>query len=186
MLFLLYFQYYLWIPFTRTDLIKRLLLLESRDGISPHKNTEPHSIISRQYDVPFGAYRDSPYKRILFWHRCVTPTAFPESFGIGVGRDVFERAGCPVWQCETSSDRTDNLTDYDAILFDFISYNASDLPEMRSPKQRYVLFDFESPVYNISGDKRTFRTNMIDFFNWTMTYRYNHCRKYSTTLYANL
>lgn len=103
----------------------------------------------------------------------MTPTAFPENFGIGVGRDAFERAGCPVWQCETSSDRNDNLTDYDAILFDFISYNASDLPKKRLPKQRYVLFDFESPVYNISGDKRTWRNDMIDIFNWTKNYRWD-------------
>ncbi len=105
---------------------------QSNNGISHNYISKPHEIMSRQYDIPYGVYKGALYKKILYWNRCFTPTAFPENFGLGTGRDVYKKAGCPVWQCETSSDRN-NLTDYDAVLFDFLSFDETDLPELRNP-----------------------------------------------------
>ena len=92
-----------------------------------------------------------------------------ENFDIGYGRDAFRRLGCPVWQCETSDNRTD-VHNYDAILFHYRSWKLNDLLKYRSPHQRYVFWTWESPMWRIYGDDPSLMGN---FFNWTMTYRWD-------------
>ena len=94
---------------------------------------------------------------------------------MGVGRDRFKSAGCPVWQCETSEDRS-NLLEFDAIIFNQMTFNLSDLPKERSPHQRYIFASIESAAFpnnyvNAHRDQDETLAAMAGFFNWTMTYR---------------
>lgn len=137
---------------------------------------ELHEIMSKQYDVPHGLYDGKPFKKILYWNSAGT---FPitrenSNFGLGVGRDRYQKAGCPVWQCETSEDRTD-LLQYDVIIFNQHRWNSSDLPEKRSPHQLYIFFSYEPPtLLRLVGDVERFWNSMKGpFFNWTMTYRWD-------------
>jgi alpha-1,3-fucosyltransferase len=90
-------------------------------------------------------------------------------FRLGIGRNAFRKWGCPVWQCETSTDRT-NVHDYDAVIFHMRgSWNPNDLPKRRSPHQRYVFWILES-----AGWFKFLDTSPLgNFFNWTLTYRWD-------------
>jgi hypothetical protein len=90
-----------------------------------------------------------------------------KNYGVGLGRDALRQWGCPVWQCETSDNRTD-VQNYDAIVFHLRTWNQKDLPKRRSPHQRYVFFSLESPAWAAYRVAR-----MANFFNWTMTYRWD-------------
>lgn len=135
---------------------------------------ELHQIMSKQYDVPHGLFRGVPYKKILYWNSAVTLpiTKRNNNFGMGVGRDQYKLAGCPVWQCETSEDRT-NLLQYDAILFNQRQWNGDDIPEVRSPHQRYIFFSYEPPLLEIEDEEYFWASMAGPFFNWTMTYRWD-------------
>ena len=89
-------------------------------------------------------------------------------FQIGIGRDALLKWNCPVWQCETSTDRT-NVQDYDAVIFHLNSWSQRDLPDHRSPHQRYVAWMMESAVWRFYLDSAP----MANFFNWTVTYRWD-------------
>lgn len=133
---------------------------------------EIYQIMNRQLGIPKNKNDQVPFKKILYWNKGATPSAFPENFGLGVGRDVYKKVGCSVWQCETSEDRT-NTEEYDAVLFHYMYFNGSDLPSRRSPHQRYVFFEYESPSFLFSGRGYFLPRMMYNFFNWTMTYRWD-------------
>jgi alpha-1,3-fucosyltransferase len=86
---------------------------------------------------------------------------------VGIGKDALRKSGCPVWQCETSDDRH-NVEEYDAIVFHLRSWTQKDLPQRRSPQQRYVFWSIESAAWRFVDTKP-----MTNYFNWTMTYRWD-------------
>ncbi|KAI9559150.1 hypothetical protein GHT06_015939 [Daphnia sinensis] len=105
------------------------------------------------------------FKRIVFWNEAYGN----KEYGVGFGRDALRKFGCPVWQCETTDNRTDIHTS-DAIVFHLRSWTKSDLPERRSPHQRYVYFwSIESPAWR----EYAHADQAGGFFNWTMTYRWD-------------
>lgn len=57
--------------------------------------------------------------------------------------------------------------EYDAVVFHLRTWTINDLPEGRSQNQRYVLWSLESAAWFAD----TIR--MANFFNWTMTYRWD-------------
>jgi alpha-1,3-fucosyltransferase len=78
-----------------------------------------------------------------------------------------QKLGCPVWQCETSANRSD-FHSYNAVLFHLRTWSKNDLPPLRLSNQRYVFWSMESAAW------RTFSVApMAEFFNWTMTYRWD-------------
>jgi hypothetical protein len=129
---------------------------------------------------------NTTFKRILFWNEvnninAVKKAENPHSliirikanknknYGVGHGRNILKQLGCPVWQCETSANRTD-VHSYDAVLFHLRTWSKNDLPQSRLVHQRYVFWSMESAawrIFNISV------TPMNGFFNWTMTYRWD-------------
>ncbi len=135
---------------------------------------ELHKLMSRQYDVKYGLYEGKPYKKILYWNKAYGLSSNPKNsnFGVGVGRDRYKIAGCPVWQCETSENKTD-LLDYDAIIFNAVQANHKSIPEKRSPNQRYIFFSFESPLTLEDYKSTDLKSFPPGFFNWTMTYRWD-------------
>jgi len=135
---------------------------------------ELHKLMARQYDVKHGLYEGKPYKKILYWNRSYTLPTFKNNsnFGVGVGRDRYKLAGCPVWQCETSENRTDVL-EYDAIIFNSCGANGTAIPEKRSPHQRYIFYSYESPLTVPEWKFSDLNSFPPGFFNWTMTYRWD-------------
>ncbi|KZS14617.1 putative Alpha--fucosyltransferase C [Daphnia magna] len=108
--------------------------------------------------------KNPPFKRIVFWNEAYGS----KEYGVGFGRDALRKFGCPVWQCETTDNRTDILTS-DAIVFHLRSWTKSDLPERRLPHQRYVFWSIESPAWR----EYAHADQADEFFNWTMTYRWD-------------
>ncbi|XP_057368597.1 alpha-(1,3)-fucosyltransferase C-like [Daphnia carinata] len=105
-----------------------------------------------------------PFKRIVFWNEAYGN----KEYGVGFGREALRKHGCPVWQCETTDNRTDAHTS-DAVLFHLRSWTKNDLPEKRLPHQRYVFWSMESPVWR----EYAHADQAGEFFNWTMTYRWD-------------
>jgi len=104
-----------------------------------------------------------PRKKILFWNDAYGG----KTFDIGLGKNVFREAGCPVWQCETTDNRA-SPESYDAVVFHQRSWYTSDLPKKRSPHQRYVFWSRESPGWRLVNTD-----HMAGFFNWTISYRWD-------------
>ena len=76
---------------------------------------------------------------------------------------------CPIWRCEITGDRTvARVETYDAIVFHLRSWTLTDIPIKRSPHQRYVFLNMESPAWRMLS---TWKEIPAGFFNWTMTYR---------------
>lgn len=132
-------------------------------------SVELYQLMSKQYDLQHGIYEGRPYKKILYWNS-FRSLHDNQEFGMGVGRDGYRLAGCPVWQCETSQDRSD-LLQYDAILFHSRNWDGTDLPRIRSPKQRYIFYAKEAPAWDRDSEEPYIGTD--HFFNWTMTYRWD-------------
>lgn len=81
-------------------------------------------------------------KTILYWNKMYAEGETHFFFGDG---DVFE--DCPVPHCfaTTQRDFHESVSDFDAVLFHGIEVDLNDLPEERSPDQRYIFFTWESP-----------------------------------------
>jgi len=115
-----------------THLEQMMLAYITSSSAKDRREPELYEIMERQLrGVPHGAYEGKPFKKILYWN---TMNNFPLSkknhnYGVGVGKDRYQLAGCPVWQCETSEDRTDILS-YDAIIFNQHHWNSSDIPKV--------------------------------------------------------
>lgn len=110
-------------------------------------------------------------KKILFWN--------PDYDGgrhhaIGLGQDVFRKANCPIWQCETYDRQMTNLSipyeEFDALVFFEPNWKYDNRPERRLPQQRYVYWTLESPVWQTHRKEWKM---LKGFFNWTMTYRWD-------------
>ena len=138
-------------------------ILQSETTSPPESTRELHQIMAKQYDVPHGLHQGKPFKKILYWNSAETLpfSRKNNNFGFGIGRDRYKSAGCPVWQCETSEDRT-NLSQYDAIIFNQRTFNYLDLPKERLPHQRYIFFSIESAAY----PNTTFQPETIIIRQW--------------------
>jgi alpha-1,3-fucosyltransferase len=109
---------------------------------------------------------DIQWKKILFWNEAYDGN---KNFDIGIGKDMFLKAKCPVWQCETTSNRNIlPIESYDAVVFNQRKWTPMDLPHKRLSHQFYIFWSRESPGW------RYVNTNsMAEYFNWTMTYRWD-------------
>ncbi len=94
----------------------------------------------------------------------------------GQGDQIFVKQNCPVSHCEIVTDRTERpVESYDAIIIVFhdelITPYELELPKFpngRNPNQRLVFLTQEPPP----SLKRYYNTSqLIHFFNWTMSYR---------------
>lgn len=102
---------------------------------------------------------------ILLWtHRDM------ESFGSwNPGRKSFKIMNCEFQNCYITGDKhyLEDMTDFDAILFNVIDVNEIGVPELRAENQLYVLVSLESTHnYEIDEDYNW-------YFNFTWTYKLN-------------
>ncbi|XP_057368602.1 alpha-(1,3)-fucosyltransferase C-like [Daphnia carinata] len=108
------------------------------------------------------------FKKIVLWNSAIFQPG--NDFRIGPGRDKLIKVGCPVWQCELTTERTD-VHNADAVVFHYGNWTTKDLPEQRSQHQFYIFWNREAPKWQ---PHLPFKTDlMADFFNWTMTYRWD-------------
>ncbi|CAH0591629.1 unnamed protein product [Chrysodeixis includens] len=105
------------------------------------------------------------FKYVLLW----TSTAFAPFYYLGIGQRAFLDNNCSVVNCYVTDDRNffgDDITKFDAIAFNGRNLSPFDLPNKRSPHQKYIFFDMES------ADNYPICEEQFDgFFNWTATYR---------------
>lgn len=110
---------------------------------------------------------NSNTKTILIWNSC-----FDSPYcDLGNGVESFLNHDCPIYDCFVTKDRNFIPIDqFDAILFhgpDFYSMFSLNHPSKRSEKQNYVYFSLETPI------KFPVSHNLDNFFNLTMTYRFD-------------
>jgi len=98
-------------------------------------------------------------------------------YGIGgIGKDTFRKNGCPIWQCEVYDYLSENVTipdeQFDAIVFHDPTWNdyKENRPSKRSPHQRYVYWNQESPSVHSRPNQWD---DLNGFFNLTMTHRWD-------------
>ena len=102
-------------------------------------------------------------KTILYW-----TDYFEKKDYVGYGHAPFVNGNCPVRNCVTTSNRS-HLDQSDAVIFHSRNLDAGDLPSHRLPHQRFVFFNYEAPP----NSGLTSRDVYKNFFNWTMTYRFD-------------
>ncbi|KAI9559230.1 hypothetical protein GHT06_016019 [Daphnia sinensis] len=144
-------------------------MLVHRSNDCPSMTTHQQAIALIHENRSSSGNRKKPaannFKRILFW----TTFFHWKDFGFGMGRDPFILAKCSFTNCLTTDNRS-LLHQSDALLFHPNDYNASDLPSIRNPDQRYVFLYYEALIterYRLP----IFYQPLPNFFNWTMTYR---------------
>ena len=116
-----------------------------------------------QNDVRLTSGEASQPKVILYW----TGYYSERDMVFGFGQEPFIKAGCKVTNCIATDDRS-MVGKSDAVIIHAGQYNASDLPAIRLPHQRYVFYLFET----LPGSRNApFFSQTSNFFNWTMTYR---------------
>ncbi len=101
-------------------------------------------------------------KKILLWtSKYERPTW---GFNKNLNEHILKKWGCEVTNCFiTSNKKYRNVLWYDAVMFHGVKVNSSNIPPERAPKQIYVIFSQEPPMYYF------FRRFSIPdkFFNWT-------------------
>ena len=133
-------------------------------------SSEYHQLSKTEQASPKISEKKVKMKKILFWTRDNENSR--NYGGIGLGKDGFRRAGCPVWQCESYDSEMEELEipdeDFDAVLFHEPSWPYKHIPPKRSPHQLYVFWTMEPPT----RQRPTLKWKKFNkFFNWTMTYR---------------
>lgn len=126
-------------------------------------------IMSFVIHVESGHNRKSGMIYILFWtHKYMVPFGSAKQ-----KRTSFTVMNCEFQNCYLTEDGAyfDDLTDYDAILFNVIDLKEDmELPMIRSDNQLYIFVSVESPKnFQIPTDSRQFDW----YFNYTWTYKLN-------------
>ena len=113
-------------------------------------------------------------KHILFWTHYFSWKGFEFN---GMGQKPFIDAKCRYTNCVLTSDRS-LLNRSDVVIFHAHDFRDEDVPQERSPEQRYVFFYFEAlPAYRRFP---IFNSTRKNYFNWTMTHRRDsdiHCNQ---------
>eukprot|EP00092_Neocalanus_flemingeri_P045591 GFUD01051004.1.p1 GENE.GFUD01051004.1~~GFUD01051004.1.p1 ORF type:complete len:409 (-),score=78.35 GFUD01051004.1:23-1249(-) len=122
--------------------------------------------------------RVSSPKTILFWTSFYGDTSWKGVFQQLLGKDLggpdsFMMMECPETRCRLTSNRSllDNVSMYDAIVFNQRNLDLADLPpsDSRLPHQTYVHFSYESPAWDQTD--KTAANMMNGLFNLSFSYR---------------
>jgi alpha-1,3-fucosyltransferase len=116
------------------------------------------------------SHKNFPKKKsILIWNQA----QLIETAVFGFGHEPFLRHKCEFSNCAIfDSEASMPLEEFDAIILHMCLIWLSELPSFqRQSHQRFIFFSAESPA----SIARSFPdvVNMVNFFNWTMSYRLN-------------
>ncbi|KAM3965945.1 uncharacterized protein ACR2FA_012796 [Aphomia sociella] len=132
----------------------------------------------------FDVYRKVPkypkhLKYILLW----TSKDYSPFYFFGTGQNGFLNNNCSVINCYVTDDRNlfgGDITKFDAIAFNGRNMKPINLPNQRSPHQKYIYINMES------GDNYPVCSEKFDnFFNLTATYRLDSDIPYPYILIRN-
>lgn len=104
-------------------------------------------------------------KYVLLWTRA----DYAPFYFYGKGQEVFLKNNCLHTNCFVTNNRKffdSKITKFDAIVFNGRNLDSFDLPNERSPLQRYIYMMTESADYYPICEPA-----FNNFFNWTATYR---------------
>ncbi|XP_053611797.1 alpha-(1,3)-fucosyltransferase C-like [Plodia interpunctella] len=105
---------------------------------------------------------------------------------LGTGSSKFIELKCPYQNCHVTDDRKyfPNVSDFDALVFcgrQAIKFPRSDLPQERSPSQKYIFAMTEPAPMFMSCNPL-----LEDLFNWTWTYKLSSDIRFSYILIYDL
>lgn len=128
------------------------ILEVNKDNVTEEINVEDHK---------------TKLKYILQW---TSPKNVPFVY-MGKGQQGFIERGCPHVNCFVTSDRNylGDYTKFDVIAFagpEVIHTSQNNLPQRRSPHQKYAFASIESSDYYPTCSNR-----FNNYFNWTWTFR---------------
>ena len=111
---------------------------------------------------------------VLYWNEAYGS----REFGFCCGREPLERYQCPQQDCVFTTNRSllPDITDWDAVWFASRSLpswaGSGELPDSRAPRQRYILWEIESPANLFSFSPQKYG----GYFNWTVGQIWFNCR----------
>ena len=145
---------------------------DNKTGLGPLRcviaNGTKLSVISRgtqhgdrtRDQSPGNNVENSQVRVILRWTKF-----YGRSWGVPQGRHIFEDLGCPIKDCSITDDKGMADSAHAIIVHMRDITDPSQLPTRRSPDQRWIFYNLESPHHT--------ETNLTKFnglFNWTSTY----------------
>ncbi|XP_075973592.1 alpha-(1,3)-fucosyltransferase C-like [Anticarsia gemmatalis] len=135
--------------------------------------TKRHLSDQTRYEIyKMKSMQTTKIKYILLW---TAPDREPIE-ELANGTSVFEKRKCRYKNCfvTTNRDYLDDVTEFDVIIFHGPELNATtELPEFRSPHQKYVFASMES-----SGLFSNCNTRYNCFFNWSWTYKFRSTARF--------
>ncbi len=97
----------------------------------------------------------------------VTNTFYFDANGYAEG--MFDSCQPPANRCRVTNNRS-LIEQSEAVLFHIQDVKGIKWPEFRSPEQRWIFFNTESPLHTYTGDQLKNLSPHLHF-NWTFTYR---------------
>jgi alpha-1,3-fucosyltransferase len=125
-------------------------------------NVSPKSIA----EIIYNKRLSSGTKKVLLWTSLYDLRTW--GWKETLQEDELKRWGCKVTNCYiTSNKKYRDVLWYDAVMFHGGNVNMSNLPPRRSPKQLYIFFVQEPPMFYF------FRVSRLpdSFFNWTRSFK---------------
>jgi len=123
---------------------------------------------------PFN-FGDEREVTIMFWTRQFgrnnivhdgTETFF---FVNGFAQGMFDECTSPINRCKVTNNRS-LLSKSEAVIFHAQDLDDIEWPDFRSPDQRWIYFNVESPQHTNSKELLKNLPKHL-YFNWTLTYR---------------
>ena len=113
---------------------------------------------------------------ILFWTKYfeseTTVGGGSESFTFiqTMAEGMFEKCPQPANRCRLTNNRS-LIEQSEAVIFHIRDLNGNQWPKFRSPEQRWIFFNMESPHHTRNEQLLKSLPSHLHF-NWTLTYRY--------------
>lgn len=130
---------------------------------SPLPSPPPPPLARKEEEEEEEEKKKKGLKTILVWNNGYGQ----KRMGFDEGQESFLLHKCEVNTCYITADRSYlPVNSFDAVIFHLRPTDPQDLPKMRSPKQRWIMYEVESASY-LYQDLAYYD----GVFNWTMTYR---------------
>ncbi|XP_057303502.1 alpha-(1,3)-fucosyltransferase C-like [Hydractinia symbiolongicarpus] len=150
--------------------------------MAPHYNVDDYGVPIEEYVLSVDnmkslskedrlkKFKERNIKTVLYYHAAYGSKTYGFNFDetSKQGQLPYIMKGCRRRDCFCTDQRDFiPIEEFDAIVFYSRGIQKSDIPAVRKPHQRYILWEMEPVAYLISFDPPSWK----NFFNWTHTYR---------------